>query len=171
MNNNSAIECNVRAMVADDLEAVLEWRNHPEVARYMFTRHKITRSEHLDWFQHASQDPDRHLLIVEEADRPLGFAGFTIAGSKCVADWGFYTVPRSPRGTGRKLGNAVLGYAFARLTLHKVCGRSLAFNSRSIALHKALGFQHEGVLRDQHFDGKRYHDVILFGLLTREWSK
>jgi len=32
-----------------------------------------------------------------------------------------------------------------------------------------LGFQREGVLRQQHFDGQQYHDVVCFGLLANEW--
>jgi RimJ/RimL family protein N-acetyltransferase len=46
----------------------------------------------------------------------------------------------------------------------------LAYNARSIQFHKTLGFQQEAILRDQHFDGERYHHVIGFGLLGHEWQ-
>jgi UDP-4-amino-4,6-dideoxy-N-acetyl-beta-L-altrosamine N-acetyltransferase len=53
--------------------------------------------------------------------------------------------------------------------LHKLCGQALAFNERSIRFHQNLGFRREGVLRQQHFDGEQYHDVVCFGLLASEW--
>ena len=87
-----------------------------------------------------------------------------------IADWGFYAAPDAPKGTGRKLGASALTYAFARLELHKVCGQALDFNERSIHFHLRLGFQQEGVLREQHFDGEQYHGIVCFGLLATEWQ-
>ena len=157
-------------MVHADLELVLAWRNHPEVRRYMYTQHEITFDEHQRWFENAKADSKKHLLTFEVAQQPLGFVHFTETGSGGIADWGFYTAPDAPKGSGRQLGSAALSHAFTQLELHKVCGRVLAYNVRSINFHLASGFQQEGILRDQHFDGVRYHDVINFGLLCDDWQ-
>lgn len=160
----------VRPMTAQDLERVLEWRNHPEVRRYMFTRHEIAPAEHAAWFERASRDASRHLLVFEADGVPMGFVNFHAPGAGGIADWGFYLAPDAPRGTGRKLGHAALGHAFGVAGLHKVCGEALAFNERSIRFHLNMGFVQEGVLRDQHFDGEQYHSVVRFGLLRQEWN-
>ena len=78
--------------------------------------------------------------------------------------------PDAPKGSGRQLGRAALNHAFRQLKFHKVCGQALAYNQRSIQFHQSLGFEQEGILRDQHFDGERYHHVICFGLLSHEWQ-
>jgi UDP-4-amino-4,6-dideoxy-N-acetyl-beta-L-altrosamine N-acetyltransferase len=159
----------VRRMTEGDLEQVLYWRNHPAVRRYMYTQHEISLEEHTRWFARASQDAERHLLVFEIEGCPFGFINIhRIAGSG-VADWGFYASPDAPKGTARALGQAALRYAFEAAGLHKICGQALAFNERSIRFHLSLDFQQEGVLREHHFDGQRYHDIVCFGLRSSEW--
>ena len=160
----------LRSMTRADLELVLSWRNHPDVRRHMYTQHEILLEEHQRWFESVKNDPKKHLLIFEELHRPMGFVHLTETDRGDIADWGFYTAPDAPKGSGRQLGNAALSHAFTQLELHKVFGQVLAYNERSINFHLALGFQQEGILRDQHFDGVRYHHVINFGLLCHDWQ-
>jgi UDP-4-amino-4,6-dideoxy-N-acetyl-beta-L-altrosamine N-acetyltransferase len=163
--------CTVRPMEEADLAMVLAWRNHPDVYRYMITQHQISEQEHKEWYSRAIMTPSRHLLIVQEAAQPLGYVQFSSATIGGVAEWGFYSSPGAPKGSGRKIGTAALNYAFSELQLHKVCGQALAFNERSIAFHQRLGFVQEGVLRDQHRIKGIYHNLICFGLLKTEWAR
>lgn len=158
-------------MDESDLERLLSWRNHPEVRRFMYTQHEISFEEHARWFAKASQDPERYLLVFEIDGSPLGFINIHQIASGGVADWGLYAAPDAPKGTGHALGQAALRYAFDTAELHKICGQVLAFNERSIRFHLNLGFQHEGILRQQHFDGQQYHDVVCLGLLASEWHQ
>lgn len=159
----------LRRMAQADVLRVLSWRNHPEVRRYMYTQQEIAEADHRRWFEAASQDALRHLLIFEVHGEPLGYVNLTETLHGRFADWGFYLAPNAARGTGSQLGAAVLGYAFDTLGLHKLCGEVLGFNERSAQFHEKLGFLKEGVLRQQHFDGNSYHDVIRYGLLAAEW--
>jgi len=137
----------------------------------MLTQHVISLQEHRQWFERASQDSAKCLLIFEEAGRSAGFVHFSGVSPGGIAHWGFHAAPDAPKGTGTKLGRAALGHAFGPLALHKVCGEALAFNEASIHFHLKLGFRQEGVLRDQQRIGPVYHDLICFGLLDYEWSK
>ncbi|MCI2807802.1 UDP-4-amino-4,6-dideoxy-N-acetyl-beta-L-altrosamine N-acetyltransferase [Eoetvoesiella caeni] len=158
-------------MTENDLELVLEWRNHIDIRRYMYTQHEISWDEHCQWFRRVSKDHTCHLLIYSNRENiPLGFLSFQCINGGPIAEWGFYVSPHGPQGTGVRLGTAALNYAFTQLKLHKVCGEALGFNERSIKFHQRLGFQQEGVLRDQHFDGTHYHPVLCFGLLVEEWG-
>lgn len=161
----------IRPMREGDLEQVLTWRNHPEVRRFMYTQHEISLDEHAHWFARMSQDPERNLLLFEIDTTPVGFINFHQIARGGIADWGFYTAPDAPKGTGRALGQAALKYAFEEIALRKLCAEALAFNECSIRFHLNLGFQLEGVLREQHFDGQQYHDVVCFGLLASEWHQ
>lgn len=161
----------LRDMSVQDLERVLQWRNHDSVRRFMYTQHCITMEEHRRWFERCAEDPKRHLLIFEEAGIPLGFVNITHDENEAIADWGFYTSPTAKRGTGTNLGRKALRYAFETMELHKLCGQALDFNKGSIRFHEKLGFIREGVLREQHFDGTEYHDIVCFGLLKHEWQQ
>lgn len=164
----TSVQC-LRPMVSEDLQRVLAWRNHESVRRYMYTQHEIALHEHSQWFERASKDANRHLLIFEIDGVPLGFINIHRVAAGGIADWGFYAAPDAPKGTGRTLGQATLQHAFTQIGMHKLCGQALAYNERSIKFHLSLGFQQEGVLREQRFDGQTYHDVVCFGLLAREW--
>ncbi|MFA5490887.1 MAG: UDP-4-amino-4,6-dideoxy-N-acetyl-beta-L-altrosamine N-acetyltransferase [Candidimonas sp.] len=160
----------LRPVTADDLPMVLAWRNHPSIRGFMLTRHEIGLEEHRNWFEKASQDATRRLLIVEEGPDPIGYVQFNNVTDGGVSDWGFYARPDAPKGSGRKLGRAALNHAFGALDLHKVCGQAIDTNRASIALHTALGFAREGVLRDQHYIEGAYHSLVCFGLLRSEWQ-
>lgn len=168
MSNN--FNCHVRIMLESDLEQVLEWRNYLEIRRYMYTQHKITLEEHSSWYSKASNNPDHYLLIFELDNIPTGFININKIANSNVANWGFYVAPNSEKGTGKKLGITVLDYAFKVIELHKICGQALAYNIPSVKFHTSLGFTQEGLLRDQHFDGQSYNDVVHFGLLANEWK-
>ena len=159
----------LRPMMEADLERVLAWRNDPEVRRFMYTSHEITPEEHRRWFERVNSQPGVNLLIYEAAGTPQGFMNIHMTQCPRVADWGFYLAPEAPRGSGMALGEAALDYAFTQLNFHKVCGQALGFNERSIRFHEKLGFRREGVLREQHYDGRVYQDVICFGILATEW--
>ena len=160
----------IRAVTYDDLPMVLRWRNHPEVRRFMFTQHEISLDEHRNWFARVSQDPSRRLFIVEEAQEAIGYVQFNSVSPGGVADWGFYTRPDAPKGSGRKLGVAALRHAFGALKLHKVCGQAIESNQSSINFHSRLGFRLEGVLREQQRINDRYHTLYCYGLLAHEWQ-
>jgi UDP-4-amino-4,6-dideoxy-N-acetyl-beta-L-altrosamine N-acetyltransferase len=160
----------VRPLEEADLELVLQWRNHPDVRAWMYTTHEISWDEHCKWYAACNEDPGRHLLVVELDGRPTGFANLIQLRGSDVAEWGFYLAPDAPRGSGLPFGVAVLDHCFGALDLHKVSGHALAGNERSVRFHARLGFQDEGVRREQHLasDGTR-HSVACFGLLADEW--
>lgn len=169
MSKEQFIYDRVRPMTRNDVDLVLEWRNHPDIRKYMYTQYEISPSEHQSWFERESKNSARQLLIFEIENKPMGFVNFNIKDKIYLADWGFYTSPEAPEGTGLRLARCALDYAFKSLNLHKVCGEAIDFNQRSIEFHLKLGFQKEGVLREQYYNGESYKDVISFGILSHEW--
>ena len=160
----------LRNMCEKDLDLVYQWRNHPNVRRFMYSTQQLCIDEHYSWYFKARKDPAIDLLIYELDGQPCGFVRFSRARSIQVANWGFYLSPSASRGCGPRFGNAALKYAFVTLGLRKVCAEVLGFNDRSIAFHKKLGFHVEGYLREQFFDDSQFHDVLCFGLLSTEWK-
>jgi len=161
----------LRPLREDDLAMLLQWRNAPEVRLYMYTQHKISEAEHLAWFQRSQDNPNHHLLLAEQKKQPFGFVNIQLLNNEAQrGEWGFYLSPFEPKGSGQALGFTALAHAFGVLRLHKLCGEALFSNKRSQRLHERLGFTQESHLRDHHFDGHAYHDVIGYGLLHSEWQ-
>ncbi|PLR81206.1 RimJ/RimL family protein N-acetyltransferase [Bacillus canaveralius] len=83
---------------------------------------------------------------------------------------GYYLAEQAQgRGIMTKSVQALLNYAFYDLGLNRIeirCGtRNIA--SRSIPVR--LGFTEEGLIRDGEKLNGFFHDLIVYGLLAREW--
>lgn len=159
----------IREMDLGDIAMVHKWRNDPRVRKYMFNSHPIEFSGHVEWFNSATKNPLRCLVLACHKDIPFGFAQFDISVCGTVADWGFYVDPDGPKGKGALMGQEVLNFGFSKLGFYKVCARVLANNSKSLAYHKRLGFTPEGILRSHHLASFGHLDVHLFGILATEW--
>lgn len=158
-----------RRMSENDLEYVLRWRNHPDIRRFMLSQHEITLAEHRAWFDRASRDETRALLVIEDHGQPLGCVIFSGVQKNSTADWSFYSAPGSPPGTGTRICATALDYAFGELGVHKVAGQVLDFNLASIRVHQRLRFTHEGSLREHIPINETHHDLLCFGILSSEW--
>ena len=74
------------------------------------------------------------------------------------------------QGYGREATEICLRFAFHELNLHRVALTVFAHNANAIRLYERLGFVHEGTHREFfERDGQR-HDMLLYGLLRREWE-
>lgn len=158
-----------RKMSEYDLGYVLAWRNHPDVRRFMLKQHEITAQEHRAWFDRASRDATRALLVIEEKNKPVGCVVFSGLQPNSTADWGFYSSPDSPAGTGKRVCSIALDFVFKELKIHKVAGQVLDYNAASIRLHQRLGFVQEGTLREHILLNENHQDLLCFGVLSSEW--
>lgn len=158
-----------RRMSENDLEYVLAWRNHPDIRRFMLSQHEITIAEHRAWFDRASREVTRALLVIEEHGQPRGCVIFSGVQKNAIAEWSFYSAPGNPAGSGTRICSAALGFAFSELELHKVAGQVLDFNLASICVHQRLGFTQEGNLREHCLINGVHHDLLCFGVLRAEW--
>lgn len=157
------LSLSARPMALKDLDTVLAWRNHPDIRVHMLNQNEIDKLEHLAWFQNASVDTDRILLVIEENGTPIGFVHFTMTPDQKTAEWGFYAAPGQPAGTGKKLGSTALAHAFGIARLNQIHACVLDSNERSLHFHQRLGFKHSAT-PEQLNDG-----LIRFTLNRDEW--
>lgn len=156
----------LQVMTQADLEQVLAWRNHPKVRQYMYSQNEISFDEHVSWFNRASADPHRHLLILKIDDQSQGYVSFHTNGAG-AAVWGFYLAPDAPKGTGRMLGNAATRYAFEEIGLERIWGEVLPDNQASQKFHLSQGFVLESILPDKQVGPQTIRHVRQY-LLTRD---
>lgn len=75
------------------------------------------------------------------------------------------------QGIMREAMTALLGYAFRATDLHRVEAVVNGGNDASAALLVALGFRHEGTLRERFWFAGRVYDELNFGLLRADWEQ
>jgi RimJ/RimL family protein N-acetyltransferase len=164
------------ALTPDDLPTIARWHEDAEFQRLYDARPARPRSEAElgRWLEELQNDKNTIAFAVRpldgdgiigtvELDGILwahGVCGIGIAiGDR--ANWG--------KGYGSDATRLALSFAFDELNLHRVTATVFSYNERSIALLEKLGFQREGTYREfLQRDGRRY-DMLLYGLLNREW--
>lgn len=114
---------------------------------------------------------DLALLVFEKEDgRLVGGTGFhSIDWSDRRFELGYWVAPSEwGRGIATEVAHAVCRVAFTTLRFHRVYANVLAFNHRSARVLGKLGFRLEGRAREDRRDGRRWVDLLRFGLLTGE---
>jgi len=84
-----------------------------------------------------------------------------------------YWVGQEHRGKGfaKKATRAICNYAFGERGLNRIEIRCATGNSASQAVPIALGFQREGVLRDNEWLYDHFVDHVVFSMLAKDWKE
>ncbi|RHW34166.1 N-acetyltransferase [Neobacillus notoginsengisoli] len=84
-----------------------------------------------------------------------------------------YYLAKNAEGNGimTRSVQALLNYAFIDLGLNRVEIRCGEGNSKSRAIPERLGFTIEGRIRDGEFLYNKPHDLIVYGMLARDWNR
>jgi len=86
------------------------------------------------------------------------------------AEVGYFFAPEAwGNGYATAAVERVVDHAFDELRLHKVHARVFAFNDASASVLERVGFEQEGVLREQAYMDGDYVDTLRYGLLESEW--
>ncbi|WP_152657505.1 GNAT family N-acetyltransferase [Oceanobacillus sp. CFH 90083] len=64
----------------------------------------------------------------------------------------------------------MIDYAFYTLRLNRVEIRAATHNKKSRAIPERLKFQKEGIIRQGEWLYDHYEDLVVYGLLAREWA-
>ena len=74
------------------------------------------------------------------------------------------------KGYAKAAVKILLEYAFNEKRLNKCSVDCIDCNNASISLWKSLGFQQEGIVREEFFFNGAFHDRLLFGLTANEYN-
>lgn len=55
--------------------------------------------------------------------------------------------------------------------MHKIYAKTFGTNAGNIKFLKSFGFKEEGYLREDKFEDGQYEDVVVFGLLEKEFRR
>lgn len=174
--------------VDDELELGLLERGDADALHALIERNRERLARWLPWAGSQTLEgtrgfiEGRALAAIAQAD------GFEIGvwwRGRLVGMVGIHAVRRHPtrgsigywlateaegHGLMTRAVRAVLAKGFDDLGFARLDIRADVDNARSRALPERLGFRHEGVLRRAFFDGRRYVDQAIYGLLREEWA-
>jgi RimJ/RimL family protein N-acetyltransferase len=73
-------------------------------------------------------------------------------------------------GYGSDAIRVLLRFAFLEMNLNRVGLEVMSYNIRAITTYERLGFVHEGRQREMVIRDGVYYDILLMGILRREWE-
>ncbi len=158
-------------LTQEELEKIRMWRNHPEVRRWMYTDHEISKEEHFNFVEKLKRDTRNFYYLVIKEGRAIGVIYLIRLDLRNRnAYFGIYANPEDKvLGAGVVLGTAVLKLVFEVLGLHTLKLEVFESNLRAFELYKKLGFKEEGRLREFVFKDGRWLDVIVMGMTEEEY--
>ncbi|MEM7037357.1 MAG: UDP-4-amino-4,6-dideoxy-N-acetyl-beta-L-altrosamine N-acetyltransferase [Bacteroidota bacterium] len=167
------MEIALRPLSEADLETVRNWRNSPEVARYMYTGNHITAAQQQAWFQRVNADPTKRFWMIEYAGRAVGVVNVVaLHATHRSCHLGIYFGAQDIRGKGLGRGTMrlLLARVFGELGMNKIVAEAFSWNGQAIALYEKMGFRQEGVFRQEIWKDGKFHDVVRLALLAEEWN-
>lgn len=159
----------LRPIRLDDVDAILSWVNDPEITANFATMGHITREQEIAYLERTlASDSDRLYAIETHDGVYLGNAGLhriywparngrlgVVIGTKAAQG----------RGLGQEAIRLLVALGFLELGLHKIWAVHYVANARMRHILGKLGFEEEGILRDEYFHEGAFHDMVRHALL------
>ncbi|RUM45338.1 MAG: UDP-4-amino-4,6-dideoxy-N-acetyl-beta-L-altrosamine N-acetyltransferase [Hydrogenimonas sp.] len=130
----------------EEKKMILEWRNHPNIRKWMYNQKIIDLSSHLAFIDSLRYSQDKLYFLVKKAEQYIGVIDFTkIDHNNKSAYFGLYANPYCKlAGIGRILETISIDYAFNTLHLTVLKLEVLSNNIQVRNLHKKFHFQELG---------------------------
>lgn len=157
----------IRPALKSDLEALTELYNYyVRETPVTFDVEPQTAERRATWLAQFDRQGRYRLLVAEESERLLGYAGSMHFRAKAAYESSVETtIYVAPDQQGKGIGTRLYGALFEALRgedLHRAYAGITLPNPASIALHRKLGFRSLGVYREVGRKFGRYWDVEWF---------
>lgn len=152
----------------EHLPLVMSWVNDREVMQYFANRQAtITEDDERRFLERLLASPTDRAWSIFAGDDYAGQCSLNQIYRPAANARGFIALRRDMQGAG--VGSAalmlLLQKAWTELDLHKVWLIVRRDNRRGQALYLRLGFEFEGVLRDEYCVSGQYFDMVRMGAL------
>ncbi|MGE7840103.1 GNAT family N-acetyltransferase [Lysinibacillus sp. NPDC093712] len=134
-----------------------------------------TEADHEKFLGDISSEKDDYMFAIELKDEKV-FIG-TIA--VYLVNWNNRTshvgISIGPdfqgKGYGTDAMKVLLDFIFNYMNVNKVKLQVFGYNQRAIGSYEKCGFQLEGTFREELFRFGKYHDILVMGLLRKDWEE
>lgn len=160
-----------------DLDSLHVFKNDPSVRSLLVGFSTgYSRADLTDWLEYHRNRSDEVLFVIARSDddRCLGHVGlYEIDFRTRKAQFGILIGAPDARdkGWGTAVSRTMLDFGFGELNLNKITGQYLTSNERVRRMNLKLGFEDEGVLRDEVFRNGEYHDLGIMSVLRKKWMR
>jgi RimJ/RimL family protein N-acetyltransferase len=170
----------LRPVAESDVERILEYRNRPDVTRWLIRTEVDPEAFRAAW-KSAADDPDDHSVAVELDGLVIGTVSLELSDGmgqpgmplRTEAHLGYIFDPdHSGRGYAAEAVAALVDHSFRRLGVRRITAGCFADNAASVRILEKVGMR-----REQHGVGDSWHaelgwlDGYTYAILADEWER
>lgn len=164
----------VRLMEDRDIPYKVKWINNPEFRHTLNFDYPLSEVSTRKWLHNIAGKPSRKDFIVcdNETDKPIGYCGLIgidIKNGKAESYMGIGDLSYQGKGIGYEIRKIMLDYAFLELNLNKVYAYVWKENTPMIKLNEKVGFEIEGLLRQDILSHGEKRDRYIMGILRTDY--
>lgn len=170
----------LRPVSDEDVDRILEYRNLPQVNRWLIRTEVDPAALRAAW-RHAADNPQDHSVAVVLGDVVIGTVSLEVDDgmgqpgmpSRTEANLGYVFDPAyGGHGYATEAVTAMVAHAFERLGVRRITAGCFADNLASVRILEKIGMR-----REQHGVGDSWHaelgwaDGYAYALLAEEWRR
>lgn len=166
-------EMKLRPLEREDLRFVHELDNNESVMHYWFEEPYESFIELSDLYEKHIHDRNERRFVAELEHARVGLAELVeINHIHRRAEFQMIIAPEfQGKGYATVVTELAIEYAFTVLNLYKLFLVVDSDNLRALSVYKKVGFEQEGILRDEFFVGGEYKDAIRMAIFQTEFLK
>ena len=161
----------LRPLEREDLHFVHQMDNNANVMRYWFEEPYETFVELTALYDEHIHDQTERRFVVVGDDKNVGLVELVeIDHVHRRAEFQIVIAPEfQGKGLAKHAAKLAMDYGFGVLNLHKIYLVVDKDNNKAIHIYETLGFQIEGVLRQEFFINGQYRDVTRMCLFQQDY--
>jgi RimJ/RimL family protein N-acetyltransferase len=161
----------LRAIEEKDIDFFCAIRNNPLLqVLLMITPRPQTREQIVEWITKTGHDPQRLMFVIVDrfSEVTVGYLQLTsLNATHGTCELGICVSPEfQGKGFGTEAMELLDRIASDFYKVRKFVLRVVSVNEPAIRLYRKIGFREVGVLRDDFWASREYHDVIVMEKFT-----
>lgn len=166
----------IRLMEESDVKHKVSWFNDEDVRKTLNVNFPISELGTKEWLKGVTKNNSRKDFIICEraGEKPIGYCGLVnidLQNSKAESYLGIGDKTFWKKGHASEARRLILDYAFKELFLNKVYSYVWSENPKMRHINEKVGFQVDGVLRDEVFYKGTYRDKLVMSVLRKEYRR
>lgn len=165
------------AMTDGDLPVIAGWQRDATFLRLLdaVAAAPKTEAQLAEWFKEMSTSTSGYLFAIRpvDGDELLGWIELDGILWNQGTSWVSIAIGEAPmrgQGYGAEALRLAMRFAFGELNLRRLNLTVFAYNTAAIRVYERLGFVCEGAYREALLRDGEVHDMLLYGILRREWE-
>ncbi len=159
----------LKALQLNDVDHIMTWVNDPEVVKNLQHFDKtFTRNDEEIYVNKILSSKNDFAFSIFDEEEYVGQCGIhqiswenKLGRLSLIIKREFWN-----KGYAQKALELLINHAFQEIKLHKVWLMHWKENEKAAHLYHKLGFQPEGILRDEYFWQDRYHDMVRMAIIN-----